>query len=335
MNGQDYKNAFGKAPESFKSRVTFTLSHVKEEQRMKRFSIRLVLIAGIILVLMAGVVYAASTEWKLFDFFSGSYGREPASGLQTALEKNNIRKVFEAEGYVISLQEAIADGRYFYITANVRLQSGEEVYFLPLDTTPDDPVFRTAPRSDGQQGTGDTRTFWQAAQQDGKRMIRIDLWARIGAMINEMSDFSLLPDGSVTFVLGGTLFTEEKTLDVELTFSEQEVLEGGEQNKKGGDVRKSKNAFRFTLPVAPATEARSFPAGKVPVEGAGILVDKVELILTPLTMHYQIHFTAEESLAENQDMGFRFDFVDGDGNEIAHGLTIRRTMCIMCKRDPC
>ena len=323
MNGQEYKNAFGKAPESFKSRVTFTLSRVEEERKMKKFSARLVLIAGILLILMAGVVYAASTEWKLLDFFSGMYGLTPGDGLQKTLDENNIQQSFDAGKYVVTLQEAIADGKYVYVTAGVHAKDGQPIILLPLDAAPDDPIALWAGRTDGgSKEDKEQRTFLQKAKEEGKRLAAVNLWYQCGAASNDLADFNLLPDGSVTFVLGGDLVTGEKSLPVDLTLSIRELTAEGEYQED----QKDREIFRFDLPVTPPLAKKTIQGDGSKVPDTNASIDRVELMLTPLTMHYAIYYTIDPEIPSDAgaiDMnGLWFKFVDETGREIRGGLSL-------------
>ncbi len=333
MNGQEYKNAFGKAPESFKSRVTFTLSHVEEERKVKKFSVRLVLIAGILLILMAGVVYAASTEWKLFDFFSGMYGLTPGNGLQKTLDENNIQQSFDAGEYVVTLQEAIADGKYVYVTASVHAKDGKSVYMMPMDVAPDETISIWAAKAGGKsEGENDQRTFLQAAKEEEKLLIAVNLQynaqgkghvsSQVHSLSNDSSDFALFSGGAINFVLGGDLITEESHLPINITLSAQEWTEEGEYKENGG----TKETFRFDLPVTATLMKKTVQGNGIKVPDTDASIDRVELMLTPLTMHYEIYYTRDPETPLNVGKmglsGLWFKFVDEAGNAIRDGLSL-------------
>lgn len=333
MNGQEYKNAFGKAPESFKSRVAFTLSHVEEERKVKKFSVRLVLIAGVILILMAGVVYAASMQWKLFDIFDNVYGRTPGDRLQKALDDNNIRQSFDAGDYVISLEEAIADGKYLYITANVRAKDGKSVYMMPTGVEPDDSISIWAAAAKGKsEGESDQRTFLQAAKEEGKCLVTVNLQyttrgiSHIGGSETSLSydglNFALYSGGAISFMLGGRLITKECSLPVDLTLSVQECTDEGGYKESRETIEK----FRFDLPVTPPLAKKTIQGNGIKVPDTDASIDRVELILTPLTMHYEIYYTRDPETPLNAEKmglsGLWFKFVDEAGNAIRDGLSL-------------
>lgn len=337
MNGQDYKNAFGKAPDSFKYRVAFALRRVEEEKKVKRFSIRLILIVGIILVLMAGVVYAASMEWKLLDAFSARYEREPSEHLQEVIKSSSMNKSYDAGEYLVTLEEAVADGRLMYITANVRMKNGEEVYFVPMSISSFMRIGEVAgshyevivPYSNpldykgsyiekvGQQQTvvGDERSFRQAAMEDGKRMININLWLSYGGEYNKKTSFTILPDGSVSFVLAMDVSTEKKTVDVELKLLAREV--NGSGNYAGGNVQED---IPLSLPVMPVLEKKTVDAHDTMIEGTDIVVDRMEISLTPLALQYELYFSSPSDLSKQERPFFYFSFRNEQGEPIDMGL---------------
>ncbi len=342
MNGQDCKNAFGKAPESFKGRIAFTLSTVKEEPRMKKFSIRLVLIAAILLLLMAGVVYAASTEWKTLDFLTEWFKREPAAKLQEAMLKNDIRQTFEVGDFLVTLEEAVADDRFLYISANVHMKNGEEAYFLPMNiayskkvcdvigshlfmmrsirSDPADGEFKEAQRiyTDKPPVSDDQRTLRKAAEEEGKRLISVSLWVKYGETYNDITSFTVLPDGSISFVLGSSIFTEEKTLDVELNFSAHEVDIAGLYEKD--NVSKT---VPLKLDVTPTLEKKTVDLTGCVVEKGNVQADRVEFELTPITLHYRLYFTADPDYRKKTGYHFYFYFLNEKEGYISSGLTLR------------
>ncbi len=336
MNGQEYKNAFGKAPESFKNRVAFALTHAEEERKVKKFSLRLVLIAGIVLILMAGVVYAASTEWRVLDVLHARHHKDPSESLKEVMKGNSISKSYEAGEYLVTLEEAVADGRLMYITANVRRKDGEEVYFLPMSISSfmrigdvvgshydvDMPYSNPLNYQEGytekmgeQSAVGDERSFRQASMDDGKRMVNINLWFSYGGKHNEKASFTILPDGSVSFVLSMNVPSKEKTVDVDLNFLAREVNDSG--NYVGENVQEH---FPLTLPVMPKLEVKSINARDAKVEGMDVVVDRMEVFLTPLALHYELFFSTETDLTKNEGPRFYFSFRNEQGERIDMGL---------------
>ncbi len=336
MNGQNCKNAFGKAPDSFKSRVAFTLNHVEEEKKVKKFSIRLIIIVGIILILMAGVVYAASTGWNVLGAFSARYEREPSDHLKEVMKSNSMSKSYDAGEYLVTLEEAVADGKIMYITANVRMKDGEDVYFLPMSissfmrigevvgshydvrvpySNPVDYKGSYIEKMGLQTTVGDERSFRQAAMEDGKRMININLWLSFGGKYNEKASFTILNDGSVSFVLAMNVPAQKKTVDVELNLLAREV--NGSGNYVGENVQES---IPLSLPVMPVLEEKTVDAHDTKIEGTDIVVERMEISLTPLALQYELYFSSPSDLSKQERPFFYFSFRNEQGEPIDMGL---------------
>lgn len=333
MKDTNYQNAFGNAPDSFKNRVASALAHREAEPKMKRFTIRLVAIAAMLLVLLAGVVYAASTEWGLFDFFNSMYDRTPGNELQKTLDKNNIRQSFEAGDYTVTIQEAIADGRYLYITAAVHVKDGKNIYMMPADIMPDDPISIWAAKAGGKsEGENDQRTFAQAAMEEKKRLVAVQLGYGITFKSDkpynhynrndDRMDFALISGSTIHFVLGGKLIPEESRICVDMTLSTQEWS----KEQGFGKGAKVTEAFRFDLPVTAPLMEKTIKGDGIKVPDTDAAIDRVELILTPLTMHYEIYYTRDPEVplpaAAMGINGLWFKFTDGAGNGIRDGLSL-------------
>ncbi len=336
MREANYQNAFGKAPDSFKNRVTSALVH-KEEEKMKRFSIGLIVIAAILLVLMAGVVYAASTEWKLLDWFDATNVITPSEKAIAVINGSRVDETYEVGDYLVTLEEAVADGRLAYIGANVRMKSGEKVYFLPtsiysgmsLDqlvghhfdystTLPNEPLAYEAAfvQEFGQPDTfGDNRSIRQAALEDERRMINVHLWFTYQNKPNAITTFTVLPDGSVTFLMGANTFTEDKTVAVDLILVAREVDENG---KYTGDTEPKH--IPISLPVLPVQETRVFDAIHAKVEGTDVTVNRIEFNLTPLTLHFSIFCDLEENAQSEKIRNILFTFRNEQNERIYPGL---------------
>ena len=341
MKDVSYENAFGKAPDSFKNRVASALVHMEEEQKMKRFTVRMIVIAAIVLILMAGVVYAASTEWKILNFATGWYHKAPVTNLQKAIIENDVRQTFQAGDYEVTVEEAIADGRFMYISANVRIKSGSGAYFLPMRMTPYKTVGETMgrhfyimrpsiqyPLEQGFQEPNtmftedapvseDSRALWKAAEEDGKRLLSATLWVSWEGRNNEITSFTVLPDGSVSFVLGSEIHSDAKVLNATLQFVAEEV---SPQNLK--KTERVSHTLPLEVPVSSAMETRQADVAGITLEGTDITFERLEFYLTPLTLHYELQFTSAADFKKSKSY-LVFLFFNEKDKMIMPGMTIR------------
>jgi hypothetical protein len=164
----------------------------------------------------------------------------------------------------------------------------------------------------------DDRSFQQASLEDGRRMIKVRLWLSHEGNNNETTSYTVLPDGSVSFVLGSVADTQTKALDVELNFFAREVDYEGDYSAEG--VSKS---IPLMIPVAPVIETKVVDAGGALVEGADVLVERVIFCLTPLGLHYELYFTTTPEQAKLLGPYFYLEFLNEQGERVKFGLTLR------------
>ena len=80
MRMEELDRALGKTPAGFSSRVDQTLRTLKEEQPMKRFSLRMALVTALLVALLCGAAYALVTqgmEWYYNNRFTAYQQYEP------------------------------------------------------------------------------------------------------------------------------------------------------------------------------------------------------------------------------------------------------------------
>lgn len=71
----DFTKTYGDVPESFQHRVQYALRQTEEAQPVKRFTLRTVIIAAVLTILLGTVAYAAITS-STVDWFSQFYGED-------------------------------------------------------------------------------------------------------------------------------------------------------------------------------------------------------------------------------------------------------------------
>ena len=91
MKDIDLQNAFWPMTDECHDRLTTALSGLREEQPVKRFTARTVLIAACIIVALMAVAYAAGRilGWK--DFYSIFYDTKVPQAAQEILESTDIK----------------------------------------------------------------------------------------------------------------------------------------------------------------------------------------------------------------------------------------------------
>ena len=321
------QDAYGTAPESFTSSVASALRRIKEEGPVKKLNLRLAVCVAAALVLIAGVVYAAVNEWKLFDFYKARYGIDISEEAQGAIKQNDMGQRIEAGGVVFTVQEAIADGRHLYLTAKAELRETDTAYLMGAMDSPADWMV-----TDGNYEKENRRSYKRAAMEDGKRLITAEAWARAAEHDDNggFGDSIMLADGSLRIINGVDLplDPEETVLEIELRVTVYEWL----PDETGEDYRPSdfiSEILRFTLPVTPAAEQVTIDLGGQPFPGTAALLDRCSFWVTPLSCYYKIEYTVVETedklLTAHSRNVLWFELLDEQGEPLPMGLTLSRS----------
>ena len=80
-----FKATYGDVPQSFERRVQYALRQTKEEQHMRRFTLRTLLLAALLVCLLAAVAYAALSSQT-----SELFGKYWGADYQEAAERGNL-----------------------------------------------------------------------------------------------------------------------------------------------------------------------------------------------------------------------------------------------------
>ena len=163
MKRIDLDRAFPKTPQAFSERVDQTLRQMKEEKPMKRITLRAVLAAALITLLIGGIAYAAISlgqEWYFNNRFTAYQEHEPEK--HRAIMDNLTKDILQenrgeaAELVSLKVQDASWSKEQKVLTvsysAQVKDPAKDEMYALweldqdgswALQLDPDDPDSRT------------------------------------------------------------------------------------------------------------------------------------------------------------------------------------------------
>ncbi len=125
MKEFDLDRAFSKTTGSFHKRMESALLLCKEDVPMKRFTLRTVLIAILILTLLAGTALAIATHYSVKD-----YNKNSSEEFQKSITL--IGKSYENEFFSLYVTDAVFDGRSISIAMDIKPKEGAEpVYLYP------------------------------------------------------------------------------------------------------------------------------------------------------------------------------------------------------------
>lgn len=318
------QDAYGAAPEEFKASIASALARIEEEKSMKKFSYRFVICVAAILLLIAGVVYAAANDWKLFDFYKVHYDIDISEEAQHAIRQNNMGQRIEVGDVVFTLQEAIADGRYLYLTVKAEPRVANSAYLMSSMDSPSDWM-----TIDGKYDQENRRSYKRAALEDGKRLISAEVWANVTGYDDNggFMDNVVFADGSMSIIIGQELLIAPDEAAIEVTL-EAHTWEwtAGEDGEFYSSFDIQKDSACFTLPVTPPIEQVNIELGGKLLPGTAAQIDRVWLLVSPLSCYYRIEYTVIETedklLTAHSRNVLWFELFDEQGEPLPMGLSL-------------
>ncbi|MCL1796432.1 MAG: DUF4179 domain-containing protein [Clostridia bacterium] len=291
---------------------------------MKKRNVRLAVCVALVLLIAAGGVYAAVNDWKLFDFYTRRFGVDISEGAQDALKQNVMGQRIEVGDVILTVQEAVADGRYLYLSAKAEPKVMNSAYLMGMGDSPADWM-----AIDGNYDTENRRSYQSAAREDQKRLIRAELGTNVIGHANGggMGDTVTLADGSLRIIMAMELPTapEETAIEAELTaYALEWVLGEGDEDISAMELQKK--AIRVTLPITPPIAQFNIDAGGRPFPGTAALIDHCSFLVTPLSCYYEVAYTVVELedklLTAHSRNVLRFELRDDQGAPLPLGLAL-------------
>lgn len=164
---------------------------------------------------------ASSTISPIMSLLS-SYG--DTTSLQNNIDDNysSITEpiIVETNDARIALREIVYDGLWLYTSADICAITPESVLVMPGSATIGDPCSGC----NGERGIEDTRSFKDAAIEDGKRLLVIYVYPKEFDEIGEyFLDHYQHADGSFTFLSGAYMNTENSAASLTISIQVYEV----------------------------------------------------------------------------------------------------------------
>ncbi len=248
MNRENLTQMYGATPESFKRRVAFALRKTEEGPMKRKLTVRAVLIAAAIVILLTAAAYAAFSS-QVTAFFGRTYGKE----MQTWLEKGDMAtsgQSFTLDGVVFTVDEVVYRAQGLYGVGTIRPQEGSAVVILPEDHWPDDPYGYDIHGEGGrpEKAPAGTLTLAEVAKEKGGKLLVVRTIPDLigvdgGAMLSpECVGYGAAPqrDGSIEFffeVSSGYAVGEGETYTIQMWSSVVEMTPAGEtlENTRHGE----------------------------------------------------------------------------------------------------
>lgn len=200
-NNRSLRDAFPDMPESVRQALMDTARAVREEEKMKRFSIRTLAVAALIIIATMALAYAAFHS-QVADYFGKSYGEDTKNWLlqgQVATPEESVT----LNGTTFTLQEVIYRNKGLYGLIRVSGEKADEASVY-IDKIGVDGGALMSPPVYG---------FDEEVQEDGSVLYAF-----------EVSDATLIGEGRV-FTLSLSVKAQEETKDWVLSVTPKELPE--------------------------------------------------------------------------------------------------------------
>lgn len=326
----DLRTAFRDEPDACHAALMDAARSVREEPvPMKRFSMKMLVIAALIVLSMTAVAYAAGTLLGWTDFYQDYHRTGVPQGVYEQMQVTDDLS-WEVGPLTFTATELLTDGHIAISAIHVRATDGSPALITGLnccDLT--DPI-----RANGENGKAleqrlglAERTSWlEAARQLNLPLYRVCAdqsvaWALLDGEM--MIDVLYNEDGSLTYFCMGILdvsrAADTLTLPLELDVCQADVSTG-ETAARWQDFSQT-----VTLPVCPVLEERTYyPEQETFVAGHQLLkVDAVRYVTGAyLTLTYRMNWQDVPDSAGALDDLFEQDVLDGSGRTLPGGMSL-------------
>ena len=321
MKDIDLQNAFWPMTDECHDRLNTALSGLREEQPVKRFTARTVLIAACIIVALMAVAYAAGQIFGWDDFFSVFYDTKVPRAALEILESTEEQS-FVVGPATFTVQQLYADSHTALASVKVSMTDGSRA-LMTMSGNQYEPIGASGENGEKYaESLGlDPSTDWISAAEE----LNCPLYIMRGILDlapeywggEEMEDVLYDPDGSMTDysmqMLESTKVGEELPLKFFLRVAEVDLQTGEE--KEEVLIERPELSIRVSKPTDTVTY--SLPE---PYTVSGLTLDAVYSELTPAGLYLFTDFTAgEEADIDAFDCPQWFD---AGGNEYPWGLNL-------------
>ena len=233
MKEINLQNAFWPMTDECHDKLTTALSGLREEEPVKRFTAKTVLIAACIIVALMAVAYAAGRILGWTDMYSEFYDITVPDEAQQMM-KDNGETSYTVGPATFTVGGMYCDGHIVTVSANIRLAGGTKGLlcgesFDQIDENEDGIKL-------AEKLGVDTGLSWNEAAKQLKiplYSVRLALELPDGVQADCMEDYMVNEDGSLTYFTMGAFtntFREEK-LDCQIYLRVEEVTD----NPEGSD----------------------------------------------------------------------------------------------------
>ena len=300
MDDVNLRNAFRPMPDACYDALMDAARSVREEEKMKRFTFRTVLIVALVLILTTAAALASGKIFGWTDFFGSSYGTQVPKAAQEIMQHTEKQESKTLGGIIFTPHELYADKNIVMAAVEARLPEGEKGLVCG-----DDPFGIIGANQDNGKAVAEKLgidpmiTWVEAAKQlnvplySAEALLEVPL-AYYGSEM--MSDPMFNEDGSLTYFsvqpLNGKASGER--------FDCQLYLRVARINLENVDGSSSESDYMdISIPLAVPTETVTYDL-KEDYLSYGMKLESVYGELTPAGLYLYADFTAQDDMTVEQ-----------------------------------
>lgn len=309
MNRQAWRDAYGEPTAAFDRRLDQTLSNLHKERKMKKISIRAVIIAAVITVLSIGAVYAAVTgRFSVADYYAQVYDTHIPESFSSGYDQTID---ITAGNVTMHVRDAYVDGPAVYLLAELKTKDGTPGYFTMADVGPDDQIGQFYLDKEKQK---DARTFREAAKEAGGGLYEAAVSLRtVADGVEDYGDESLdfwYEEGDACVLQFSKQLMRIPEDAVELPLTLIVVHEDGAREE---------TSMTISLPVKEKS-TRTILIDK-PVEGLPVTLDTLTVTSGRMSNFYSIAWHYDASVTDEQaaQTDIWFELLDDSLNRLPDG----------------
>lgn len=324
MDNLKLRDAFGSMPEETRDALMTAARSVKEEEPVKRATIRTVCIAVCVIVATMAVAMAAGQIFGWNDFFSKDYGADIPKTAQEIMVASE--PVSWQEGDVIfTVRERYSDPKLAMISVEARLADGVKGILAADDFTEAIGAYGENSQAVAKRlGVEPSMTWVEAAKELNMPLYSVLATLEIPSEFwgsEEYGDPMFNEDGSLTYFslqpLNGQITDEEMKAQVYL----RTKLVNPEDADDDTNSKEDYVDLTIHMEKAIATAEYIIPADTKVLDA--FRIDSIRVELLPSGLHFTTSLTALEGATQEQAQDdLRLNIVKENGEDYPTGITL-------------
>ena len=324
MDNLKLRDAFGSMPEETRDALMTAARSVKEEEPVKRATIRTVCIAVCVIVATMAVAMAAGQIFGWNDFFSKDYGADIPKTAQEIMAASE--PVSWQEGDVIfTVRERYSDPKLAMISVEARLADGVKGILAADDFTEAIGAYGENSQAVAKRlGVEPSMTWVEAAKELNMPLYSVLATLEIPSEFwgsEEYGDPMFNEDGSLTYFslqpLNGQITDEEMKAQVYL----RTKLVNPEDADDDTNSKEDYVDLTIHMEKAIATAEYIIPADTKVLDA--FRIDSIRVELLPSGLHFTTSLTVLEGATQEQAQDdLRLNIVKENGEDYPTGITL-------------